>query len=159
MGRINFVGMIAVLVFLFFNNCYASGTGLEINDPKNIDVSVEDIDSYAQDLGISKEDIITKICLRLRRNGLIPNSVDTKKIGFLYVNLGVLNNAFSLTYKFYRLVQYQNDGVIYTKLATVWEKSSIGTHSNNKSFILNSISDELDEFIEAYINSNQDSLH
>lgn len=134
------------------------GSGLEIGNPKEVEVLIEDLNNDAKEAGLSKGLILAKVNLRLRQNGLIPINRKSKNVnqdGYLYVNINVSNNAFSIGVAFFRPVFYSNNQLVRMHtIASTWRTGSTGTFGRNKNFILNSLENHIDVFIDAYLSAN-----
>jgi len=133
-----------------------SGSGLEIDNPKKVQVLIEDLNDDAKEAGLSRSLILAKVNLRLRQNGLTPvNRKKSKQHGYLYVNINVFNNAVSIGVAFLRPVFYSNNQLVRMHtIASTWRTGSTGTFGGDINFILNGLENHIDIFIDAYLNAN-----
>lgn len=148
------IGLCFGLLLLFHNSAIAWDSGLEIENPRRMDVVIEGTDEGGQKNGLSADLIRAKVELYLRRNNIIPNAKPEYKDGYLYVNINIVGKAFSCTVEFKRKVNYVVKGRTYEILATVWSDSGTGTHGSDTSFIFQHLSDGLDMFVNEYLKAN-----
>lgn len=128
------------------------GSGLEVDNPKEVQVAIEYLDDDAKEAGLSRSLIRTKVNLRLRQNGLTP--INAMKGGYLYVKITVVNSAFDIDVHFSRLAVYPANSQVFKTMANTWARGGAGTFGNDKDFILNNLEDLIDEFIDAYLSAN-----
>ena len=121
-----------------------------------MDLVVESLDTdYASEIGLTTEAIRNAAESRLRAARLFD--ADAKQ--FLYVNVGVVGRAFSISINLER--RLDDLGYGHGGLANVWNRGSLGTHGGGHSggqFVLGSLSKHLDEFIAKYLAANDDTL-
>ncbi len=129
-----------------------SGVGLEVDDPGKVRVGVEFLNEEAKRIGLTRDLIQTKTELQLRRNSIIP--MKKRDDGALYINITVVKNAYNLRVEFIRQVYYQARGKLHVKLCVAWGRGHVGTHSDDKSFILEGLSEAVDEFINEFQKAN-----
>lgn len=139
------------------------GTGLEVEEPE-IQVFIANLSDDAKDIGLSKELVRSKVELALRRNGITvidpfrihdieENEVKTLD-HILSVEILVVGNAFSFYINFFRTVRYQSSDKDYITRAAVWTRSATGTHGYSSSYIIESLEDYLDIFINEFFRAN-----
>jgi len=134
-----------------------SGSGLEIDNPSKVEVLIESLGDDAKEAGLSESLILAKVNLRLRQNGLTPVNREKKRQqdGYLYVQITVVNNAYSIGVAFRRPVFYPNNQlVIMRTTASTWREGGTGTFGKDKNFILSSLENHIDVFIDAYLSAN-----
>ena len=148
------IGLCFGLLLFFHNNAVAWDSGLEIENPRRMDVIIERINEGGQQIGLSEDLIQAKVELYLRRNNIISNANLENKDGYLYVNITISGNAFSYTVEFKRKVNYVVNGRTYKIIATVWSTSGTGTHGRSTSFIFQHLFDSLDMFVNEYLKAN-----
>lgn len=132
------------------------GSGLEIDNPRKVEVLIESLGDDAKEAGLSESLILAKVNLRLRQNGLTPvnREKEREQEGILHVNTTVVNNAYYMSVSFYRIVFYYSNNQLITKLAPTWVKESTGTFGRDANFILNNLENHIDVFIDAYLSAN-----
>jgi len=137
------------------------GSGLEIDNPKKVQVVIESLNDNAKEAGLSESLILAKVNLRLRQNGLIPIKWNSKnvnqlsylnQVSYLYVNISVFNNAFNIGVAFHRPVFYSNNQLVV--IASTWRIGGTGTFGGDTNFILNGLENYIDVFIDAYLSAN-----
>lgn len=71
---------------------------------------------------------------------------------WLYVNVNVVGQAFSYSLDFKRWLplSYGRNGSV-----TLWSRNGLGTHGGDSSNIMNTLSEKLDGFIQAYLKVNE----
>jgi hypothetical protein len=71
------------------------------------------------------------------------------------VEVGILpGGALAVALRFFRTVVFEGKGAIYRKPAITWEKVSFGTHGNNTAFVMSTIDEMLDSFLNEYLKAN-----
>jgi len=136
---------VVLIVLLLANVAHAWDSGLEIENPKRIDVVIEKVDEKTIMNGLSTELIRAKVELQLLRNGIIPNAnpQTQNKSGYLYVNINIHGNAYGCRVGFHRIVNYKVEGKAYETVASVWQKGGIGAFGRDSSYLLSNIADYL----------------
>jgi hypothetical protein len=133
------------------------GYVLEVEDPREIYVFIAPLSEDDQKIGLTRDLIQTKVELQLRRNGITPNTVAVAENithPYLTVTVIISGDAFSILIFFSRIVYFSVNGRTYETMATVWSKGSTGIYANQSSFILQSLADRLDSFINGYLKAN-----
>ena len=146
--------------FLLDFCCY--GSGLEVADYRDVEVLIEELPQSIQDTGLTEGRIRTRLESRFTSVGLSPlnRRLDRSADHFLYVGFGGYGNAFDLNLAFVREVSYflpNPTGERYLahyKFARTWPTGTIGTHSGNAGFILESLDEHLDKFVNEYLMAN-----
>lgn len=123
-------------------------------------------------IGLRTEYIETTVRSRLRNariyDGVPPRSdprwlgwmVSNRRYGepFLYVDVNVASSAFNVEVEFRRSVKVLlpvPEGMDpLVPLATTWDSSSLGTHGRDASYVLSSVSQHVDRFIDEYLRVN-----
>jgi len=132
-----------------------SASGLETANYKYVTVLVEDVSADARSIGLTRDLIQTRVELRLRSAGLTPSKDITKNRVFLYVQVNVQRDTFSTSVEYQRLVESPTGNRRYRYFATTWESASIGTHARSRVYIMNTLDQLLDEFLNEYLKANQ----
>jgi len=151
--RIMIIALLALLVGGFAS---AADSGLEVNSGTKIYVLVENLSDDAKATGLTKEFIASKTELQLRRNG-VP--VGSRKNAYasgvhLYVNCGVTGKAFALSVEFRREVSYRAGGQTHSVMSSTYNQGGQGTHSGDRQFIVQTLTDFLDVFSNDFLKSN-----
>jgi hypothetical protein len=146
------------LFLLFFSSVVAQveqGTGLEVENYREVGVVVEPLGPGAASIGLTLERIESRTELRLRGAGLTLVDLSPDLDGFLYVNVNIVGNAFSILIGFERLVNYQVNDQVYLTSARTWTGGGAGTHGGSVTFLLDNIDEFLERFLIEYLRVNQ----
>ena len=118
---------------------------------------VEDLDSDAEQIGLTEVSLRNAAESRLRSAGLYSDyatrSDDFGFRSYLYLNVNILDRAFGISLEFRKVVV---DTFGEPGLATTWNSGSTGTHSS-AAFVVNSVSQHLDRFLTAYLRVNEEA--
>lgn len=139
-----------------------SGSGLEVDKPE-LNVYIY-LNGEAKNFGLTEKLVRSKIELPLRRNNIkIIDPNEIPKLYSLNVFINVLDNSnmkiFDLGINFNRLTTYfikiGNDSVKNkrSKFVNTWEISNYG-FSYDKDYIIRTLEDQLDIFINEFLDSN-----
>ena len=105
----------------------------------------------AEALNLSKELILDFVETRLRAAGLY----ELNPSSFLGVDVKVYKTAFNIHVFFFKyLKDLRTETEFY---AATWDTGALGTHDNNAGYVLNTISQYLDEFLVQYHRVNQEA--
>ncbi len=132
-----------------------SESGLETANYKSVAVLVEGLSAGARSIGLTEDRIQTRVELRLRSAGLTPGNDVRKNKAYLYVNVHVVDSAYSNSIEYKRWVDFTTGNRRYGYVATTWESVSTGAHGRDAAFIMNSLDGHLDKFLNAYLKANQ----
>ena len=111
---------------------------------------VEGLSPHALEIGLSKKSIRNAVESRLRSAHLYSNKMLNS---YLYVNVNVLETAFSMSVTLYKkVVDSYFTGFFGT--AATWDRGSTGTHGGNFGFILSAVSQKIDEFLVDFLRVN-----
>jgi hypothetical protein len=159
----------------------AAGDSLKVAAPEKLPLLIEDV--ARNSLGLTTQAIQTRVELRIRAIGLQttrpeePGAVLMAKLtpnvfklgslmgsmfvtrdmasGYLYVNLNFAGNAFNVAVEFRRPVLLRRpDGDDVRTTGSVWKKSSVGVHGGNAAYVLDSVSEIVDDFLNEYLKAN-----
>jgi len=159
MGRHIYLRTAAIVVLLLLPPAQASSagdSGLEIASHKRLEVIIEGLPDNSRQAGLTQDLIRAKVELQLRRNGISPIAKDEYKPGYLYVWVSTVDHAFHVEVQFKRTVTYSSEGRMYETFASVWGESYTGTFAGGSSYILLTLANLLDLFINAYLKANQE---
>lgn len=127
--------------FQLFNDCKAMSLVVE-RFPQPED---------AKALGLSENAIQAVAVSRLQSARLYTSD---KLVPHLYVNVNVVGQAFKVEVRYYKLL---SDHVTReTNRAATWHSGTLGTHGNDAGYILDTVSQDLDKFIRAYLRVNEE---
>lgn len=118
---------------------------------KPMRLAVESLDQDAADIGLAKDAIETAVRSRLRGARLY----DAEGLEFLAVTVTVAGRAFAVLIEYHKLVLDPASKQIYP--AETWSTGSVGTHGGDASYVLSSVSQGTDEFIDEYLRVNAES--
>ena len=112
----------------------------------------------AQVPNLTKESVVNSVESRLRSARLYePDNLTILEdnSALLEVNVNIALTAFTIRFKLYKIVKDLYTDITF--LASTWEIGFIGTHGNDAGFILNNISQHMDEFLVAYLRANEEA--
>lgn len=118
-----------------------------------LELVVESLHPSAADIRLTEGDIITTVRSRLR--GARIYTAKNTRLGdlYLYVNIAVVGLAFSISVQ---LKQTVLNPVLDTYgTATTWSTGSIGTHGTDAGYILQSLGQHADRFVDEYLAVNE----
>ena len=121
------------------------------NACKPMHLVVEDLPKVAADIGLAKDEIEVAVRSRLRGARLY----DAGGSGFLYVNVAVTRRAFSASINYHKLVLDPASGK--TNFAVTWNTGGFGTHGGDTGYVLSSVSQYADKFVDEYLRVNAES--
>jgi hypothetical protein len=123
----------------------------------NVLISLED---GVRKAGITEDTVRTKVELHLRQANIRPQTLRSiselsEDHQTLDVSVNVVGQAFGIEIGFLRNVVWTlPDGKIIRNFAATWNFGTTGT--GNSSFILSSLDEVLDRFLNAYLKANQE---
>ena len=121
------------------------------NECQGMDLVVEGLHEDAGEIGLTKESIQAATESRLRSARLYePDNL----IQYLYVNVNVFGSVFSARVEYHK---YLHDPAMNRSgYGVTWDAGSTGTHGNNASYIVSSVSEHMDNFLVEYLRANED---
>ena len=122
--------------FALWNNCGPMSLSVEVSES-------------AAKINLTKQDVETAVRSRLRAARLY----DGEAFVALFVQVGVVGNAFGLDYVYAKPVMDLSSG-LFDRNGT-WLRTSYGTHGQESSYILSAISNTIDHFIDEYLRVNE----
>ena len=133
-----------------------SGTGLEVADYRTVPYIVAGLSDDAAKAGLDLNRLRTRLELRLRQADLVPLDEVIVPAAFLYLEVLVVGEAFSIELQFRRPVSFSDAGLEYrVSHASVWQVNFAGTHTNDAAFIIDVVDQGLDQFLNQYLKVNQ----
>lgn len=158
MGKVSMHLLSVILLLWFWAIADAQserwGSGLEVPNYKSLRVVVEQLPKSAADTGLTEDRVRTGIELRLRQSGIQPIS-QYKSDAFLYTDIEVIGNVFTISLQFTRLVSYsasRDETTII--LGRTWQKKASGIHRRNAQEIVQVLDTLLDTFLNEYLKAN-----
>lgn len=121
------------------------------NDCQPVHLVVESLPKDAADIGLTREAITVAVRSRLRAARLYAAGAWS----WLYVNVNVLDQAFSISVEYKKWVKDTASGEEGT--TGTWSTGSLGTHGSRSGYILSSVSTHVDRFIDEYLRVNADA--
>ena len=121
-----------------------------------VSLVVERLPERARKIGLRKEDIATAVRSRLRGARIYDESANP----YLYVNVNVGGGAFSIAVHFERRTQVVLPHLVRSNplsgYASTWRRGELGV-SGKPGFILSSVAQHTDKFIDEYLRVNADA--
>ena len=108
------------------------------------------VDDDAEEVDLTEESVTRVVRRRPRAARMYADNELTNER--LYVNVGVYDVAFNIHLEFEKMLYDPKTDDEY--FAVTWEMWANGRHSGNKGYILQSVSEKLDEFIDEYLLAN-----
>ena len=109
---------------------------------------VEEQDKDAKTIGLETDEVTAAVRSRLRAARLF----DADSLPYLYVSIYVASRAFSIRVKYYQWMKDTVSGL--SGYAVKWSTRSFGTHGDDPTFILSSLSGNMDRFLDEYLRVN-----
>ena len=121
------------------------------DDCGSINLVVENLNDNAAKIDLTRDRIKT-----LARSRLRAARVYTEELGtYLYVNVTVTKSSFSIAIDFKKSVKDLASSV--SSSATTWNSGGVGTHGQDAGYILQSLSEYVDKFIDEYLRVNAEA--
>ena len=121
------------------------------NDCRPMDLLVEDPGDEATAIDLTREAIVIAVRSRLRAARLYREAAWS----YLYFNVNVVSSVIHIWVEYNKEVV--DRATMLENTATTWGVGSTGTHSRNPNFILSSVSQHTDKFIDEYLRVNADA--
>ena len=126
------------------------------NDCRPIDLVIENLSDGAAEIGLELEDIEIAARSRMRSARLYTEEAPTPQsledYHRLYINVAVVGNAFNISIEYDKYVHHlPSDGA---NLATTWDTGGTGTHGQDANYIISTLSQYMDRFIDEYLRVN-----
>jgi hypothetical protein len=147
-----------LLIILNVSVISSQSTGLEVLPGTGMYFLVETMPNDAIKIGLTQELIEIKVEKFLRKNRIKFINPNYATPNYLYINLNVVGNSFSIKIEFNRWVDYKVGEEIFSKYAPTYSVNGTGTHTGDKTYIINGLYEYLDIFIFEYNRSNSDSI-
>ena len=125
------------------------------NNCRPMELFVGKLTDDATDIGLTHSAITVAVRSRLRAARLYSDDTYEAAWSFLYVDAHVFRSAFGIDLSYNK---YMTDAA--TKLffrTEAWNISSTGTHGQSPDYIVSSVSQYTDQFIDEYLRVNADA--
>ena len=123
------------------------------NECRAMTLVVERLPEDATTIGLTKDSIEVAVRSRLRAARLYTE--DYAEAAWLYAKVSVVGPAFSTALEYWKVVRDLATGLeIQT---TTWDTGATGTHGRDSSYILGSVAQSVDSFIDEYLRVNADA--
>ena len=109
----------------------------------------ETLSDDAAKIGLTREVVLKAVRSRLRAARLYS---DQSPGNYFYVNITVVGKSFSVSIAYYKLVMDLASAEFFP--AITWRRGITGMHGRSSSYILSSVSEGMDEFIDEYLRVN-----
>lgn len=110
---------------------------------------VEPLHDGAKAIGLSKSRVERAVSGRLRTARIYT---DERATPYVYVNLNVVDQAFSVLISLQKFVKDSRSGEL--GIAPTWERGATGLHGKDGSYLLSAIGEFTDVFIDEYLRVN-----
>ena len=125
--------------FKLWDNCQA------------MDLIVVSTSKDTADIRLAEETIATTVRSRLRAARLY----DASALPFVRVYVQIVGSAFRTDLRYYKMVKDLASS--HENAATSWSTGSTGTHGRDSGYILSTVSEHTDEFIDEYLRVNEEA--
>lgn len=159
--RLLSIFIFGVLAFSYAQSDDLFIKGLRRDDTSQLHVVVEGLHSDAAAIGLTRERIEDRVLVRLAQVGIdvVPSNQFLEDGAYLYVNVGVLNRAVSLSLEFNRFVTFTANGTEVGISATTWNLGGLATtgapDSGEGDYVMSLVDQLLDSFLADYLRANR----
>ena len=119
---------------------------------ETMELVIENLGEGAAKIGLTRDRITNAVESRLRSARLYSKE---NRDQYLYINVHVVGNAFSIGVQFKKKVFDKRSG--RSGYATTWEREGAGTHGQDPTYIVSIIPEYIDSFIVEYLRANEQS--
>ena len=116
---------------------------------------VERLPEDATTIGLTKDSIEVAVRSRLRAARLYTEDYAEAAWSSLYAKVSVVGPAYSTALEYWKVVRDLATGLELQ--ATTWDIGSTGTHGRDSSYILATVAENADKFIDEYLRVNEDA--
>ena len=148
------VGLVVIIVSFLLFTCATSTsayTALKVSQPKKIAIVIEDLGPKCIQAGLNQNVVKSKVELRLRSNGIIPD--DSQKVPYLHLVITCLESCHMISLEFNREIYYEVNETLHRDVAIVWHKAFVAS-GNRTAHIIEGLEEIIDIFINAYLTAN-----
>ncbi len=122
------------------------------NECRPVNLLAEELPEDAAKIGLKDEAIFVAVRSRLRAARLYKEETDLRS-SFLIVRINFVGPAFSTSVDYNKMVRDPTSRV--TMPARTWHAGVVGTHGRDPGYILSSVSQHVDKFIDEYLRVNE----
>lgn len=136
-------------------NAWADSTGLEANNSHYVHLCINVEGKIGGD-PLDKADVQTKVEFLLRSAGVEFKVIpwhDFEETLQVIVQTGP-TNSFYVSVRFWRAVEYNVKGKKHMVYAPVYLEGAFGTHGDNRYYIINSVGEQVEKFLNKYLRVN-----
>lgn len=124
------------------------------NDCRAMNLVIEGLPADGAGIGLTNEAVAAAARSRLRAARLYEAGEDPY-LPYLYVQISVFENAFSVRVEYRKVVaDVASDQIGF---GGTWRVGRLGTHGWSPAFVLSGVSQSMDEFIDEYLRVNADA--
>jgi len=131
--------------FRLYNNC------------RPMQLVIEHLSEDASEIRLTERRLQTATESRLRLARLYTDDYEHSQWAYLYVNVLVVGRAFNLTVQYNKSLYDPLSDLFLT--ATTWTRGSTGIHGGDAGYIMQAVSEKIDEFLLAYLSVNEEDCN
>ena len=124
------------------------------NACRPMELVVEHLNDDAADIGLDKKALQAAAESRLRAARVYTEDPVRADFSYLYVNVTVTGRAFNISLEYSKWV---TDEFGQSSNAQTWHTGGTGTQGGNASYVVSSLSRELDTFLAVYLRVNEEA--
>jgi len=117
---------------------------------------VEELPDGAKEINLTKRRLQTAIEARLRSARLYTNDIEGART-YLYINVNLSGRAFSISVQYKKLLYDPISD--FSVPATTWNRGIVGTHGGYAGYIVQLVSELVDDFLVAYLHVNEEDCN
>ncbi len=125
------------------------------NECRPLEFKVNSLSDDATSIGLTKNAIEVTIRSRLRAARLYGDDYAETAAATLFISVLVLGPAFNTILEYTKVVRDRVTG--FDNWAPTWRIGATGTHGRNSGYILGSVAEDTDRFIDEYLRVNDDA--
>ena len=147
----------ALLVFAVAAADFAIADGLRVDSAENVAFAVAEMTATAEDMGLSKANLVVVVTDKLGRAGLRARPTDANRDEeVLLVDVVVEDETFYVSLGFWRIASYpQRQGETDSGFVTVWQDFSVGAHHGDVDTVYQTVTTIIDRFVASYSDANE----
>jgi len=146
-----------LLVFALAVADIAVADGLRVESAEEVAFAVADMTQVAEDMGLSKANLVVVVADKLGRAGLRARPTDANRDEeVLLVDVVVEEETFYVSLGFWRVASYpQRQGETDSGFVTVWQDFSVGAHHGDVDTVHQTVTTIIDRFVASYSDANE----
>jgi hypothetical protein len=135
----------------------AIADGLRVDNAEEVAFAVAEMTQVAENMGLSKADLVIAVTDKLGRVGLRARPTDNDNDEeVLMIDVVVDDETFYASLGFWRVASYpQPDGENGSGFVTVWQDYSVGAHHGDVDTVYATVTTIIDRFIARYSDANE----